>query len=515
MTKSTPDLGVTQTARNITSNLAFIVVDILYNLWYTPYLILKLGSELFGFIPLATSVTNYFSLLTQSLNISMSRHITIRLAKGETERAGQIFNTNLIVTLLLISLALPLGFVLVLLLPDLFKMPENSTRDIQLLFLCIVISFLLTTLRVNFSIGSFASNRFDLRNIGFLGARIIQVAVILILFSFKQPSLLYVGIGAVSAAIFNLAGEFYLWKTLLPEFKFRWRDFQIKDLRLVLGSGSLTFIYQIGFLIFLNVDILVANRMLDLKTAGMFAALVSIPKNLRILSSAIGGVWGPAILSKFSASDFDGINTILIRSIRLIGLSMALPIGLISGLSVPFLTVWLGPDFGSMGWLLALMVFPLSTNLIVEPFFNVNISMSKLKIPSLVILSMSLLNLWLAIKLAPQFGAMGIVIAGMVTLSLNYSIFIPIYTAKVMGFSFHQYSRHLISILLVTFLIAACAYFVSTLISLNSFTLLIVSATLISLMYLPFVYFIGINASDRETIHTWTKSWLQKVKSRS
>jgi len=510
MDKSTPNLGMTQTARNIAANLAFILVDILYNLWYTPFLILKLGSELFGFIPLATSVINYFSLLTHSLNISMSRHITIRLAKGETERAGQIFNTNLIVTLLLISLALPLGFVLVLLLPELFKMPEKSTRDIQLLFLCVVIAFLLTTLRVNFSIGTFASNRFDLRNIGFFGARIIQVAVILFLFSFKQPSLLYVGIGAVSAAIFNLAGEFYLWKVLLPQFKFRWRDFKTKDLQLVFGNGSLTFIYQVGFMIFLNVDILVANRMLDLKTAGMYAALASIPKNLRILSSAIGGVWGPAILSKYSISDFDGIDAILVRSIKLVGLSMALPIGLICGLAVPFLTVWLGPDFGSMGWLLALMVFPLSTNLIVEPFFNVNISMDKIKIPSLVILSMSLLNLWLAVQLTPIYGAMGIAISGMVTFTLNYSVFIPIYTAKVMGLSFHHYGRHLISILLVTFLITACAYFASTLISPDSFTLLIASAALISLTYLPFVYFIGLNATDRENIQAWTSSWMKK-----
>lgn len=514
MDKSAPNLGITQAARNITSNLAFIVVDILYNLWYTPYLVQRLGSELFGFIPLATSVTNYFSLLTQSLNISMSRHITIGLAKGETERAGQIFNTNLIITLLLISLALPLGFVLVLLLPGIFKMPDGSTRDVQLLFLCVVISFLLTTLRVNFSIGSFAKNRFDLRNIGFLGARIIQVSVILILFSLKQPSLFYVGIGAVSAAIFNLAGEFYLWKVLLPQFKFRWRDFQTKDLKLIFGSGSLTVIYQIGFLIFLNVDILVANRMLDLKTAGMYAALVFIPKNLRILSSAIGGVWGPTILSKYGDSDFEGINAVLIRSIKLVGLSMALPIGLICGLATPFLTVWLGPDFGSMGWLLAIMVFPLSTNLIVEPFFNVNISMNKLKTPSLVILFMSLVNLWLAVKLTPQYGAMGIVVAGMATLTLNYSIFIPVYTAKVMGFSYHQYIRHLIGILLITFLIAASAYFVSITIRLNSFAHLIAVAALLSFIYLPFVYFIGINSTERKTLQAWAASWLQKVKSR-
>ena len=122
-----PNFSFLQTVRNILANIAFVFVDILFSLWYTPFLIGKLGSELFGFIPLANSVTSYFSVLTQSLNISIGRHITVEVARGETDRANKLFNTNLALTLLLISAAIPLGVVLAVMAPVFLRFPRGAS----------------------------------------------------------------------------------------------------------------------------------------------------------------------------------------------------------------------------------------------------------------------------------------------------------------------------------------------------------------------------------------------------
>ena len=494
-----PNFSFFQTVRNILSNIAFVFVDILFSLWYTPFLIGKLGRELFGFIPLANSVTSYFSVLTQSLNISIGRHITVELSRGETDRANKLFNTNLIVTLLLISAAIPLGVVLVFMAPVFFKIPAGRERDVQLLFTALVAAFLLTTLRINFSVATFVRNRFDLRNIYSLGARIAQILCILVLFQLDRPSLFYVGLGASCAALFNLAGDYYLWKLLLPELKIHWRDFRKKDLRLIFNSGALTFIYQIGFILF-NIEMLIANRILDLHLAGMYAALLTIPKNLRIISSAIGGVWGPSILAKYGRSDQRGIDSIVLGSIKLIGLTMALPIGLICGLAVPFLTVWLGPDFQALGWVLAAMVFPLSTNLIVEPFFNINISLNKLKVPALVTCGAGLLNLLLAVLLAPRYGVIGIVAAGALTLTLNYSFFIPIYTARIMDLPWWRYFLCLGAVSLAALGVAVASYLLSDVFSLTSYFRLIAAGGLVSVVYLTAAYFWGLSAVEKELL---------------
>lgn len=87
--------------------------------------------------------------------------------------------------------------------------------------------------------------------------------------------------------------------------KYALGGFHKKMLRLLFGAGPLNFVYQAGFILFLNVDIFVANRIRDLNIVGISGALLVIPKNLRIFVTANGGIWGPSILPKFSQSDSD------------------------------------------------------------------------------------------------------------------------------------------------------------------------------------------------------------------
>ncbi len=500
MDDSTRNFSLFQTAKNILANTTIFLTETLISLWYTPFLLHQLGSELFGYIPLATSVTNYFSIITHSLNISSARHITIELEKGDTCRANQIFNTNLIATLLLISATIPVSVALVVLAPTLFAVPSGWERDVQLLFVGVITAFLLGTYRINFSLATFARNRFDLRNIVTLGARIVQILIILGLFNLDHPNLVYVGVGATCAALFNLIGDYYLWRVLLPVLKVRWRDFRKRNLKLLFGTGAWTFIGQAGFILFLNVDMLVANRFLGLNMAGMYGALLVIPKNLRIMSMAIGGVWGPSILSKYSKSDIQGMEKIMHASIKLTGLALALVVGLICGLADPFLSVWLGLDFQIMTWVLVTMILPLSTNLIVGPFFNIYVSHNKLKAPALVALGLGLLNLLLAVSLAPRYGAMGIVAAGALTLTLNYSIFAPVYTAKLMDLPWWHYLQHLGAIMLATLGIAVVSYLLNKAIPLTSYLHLIVAGGLISLGYLVLVYFLGLTGAEKNLL---------------
>jgi len=500
MINSSHNFSLFQTAKNILSNTLFFLIGILISLWYTPFLIRQLGSELFGFIPLANSVTNYFSIATNSLNISSGRSITIEIEKGDALQANQIFNTNLVISLLLISAAIPLGVILVILVPTIFSIPTGREQDVQLLFVGVIAAFLLGTYRLNYSLATFARNRFDLRNIVTLGARIVQILVIVGLFNLDQSNLVYVGVGAACAALFNLIGDFYLWRLLLPFLKVCWRDFRRKNLRLLFGTGVWTFFYQAGIILLMNVEMLVANRVLNLSLAGMYGALLMIPKNLRIMSIAVGGVWGPSILAKYSRSDRQGMDKITLVSIKLTGLTLALVVGLICGLADPFLNVWLGPEFQAMVWILVVMIFPLSTNMVVGPFFNIHISHNKLKFPALVALGLGLLNLSLAILLTPKYGAMGIVAAGMLTLTLNNSIYAPLYAAKIMNLPWWHYLKSLAVVVVATLGVAVVSYMLSVAIPLISYLHLIVTGGLVSLVYLTLVYSLWLNGEEKNLL---------------
>ncbi|MBI9043700.1 MAG: lipopolysaccharide biosynthesis protein [Anaerolineaceae bacterium] len=500
MKNTSRNFGFFQTIRNLVANGLFFLFDVIISMWYTPFLIGLLGRELYGLIPLAMSVKNYFSILTFSEKTSSDRFITVELEKGNKETANRIFNTNHVITLVIIAIAFPLIIMMVAFVPNLFVIPEGMEWAGQLLFLAILGTYLLETYKINFEIAAFARNRFDLRNIISFGARIIQVGIVLSLFYLDNPNIIWVGVGAAGASLFNLMGDFYLWRRLLPEISIHLRDFRKQHLKSLFGAGTWTLLYQIGFTLFLNVDMLIANRMLSLTMAGMYGALLSIPKNLRILSLAIGGIWGPSLMSRFSHSDNRGMEKLMDISIKLSGFVLALIVGLVCGMGGPFLEWWLGADFAALSGLLVLMSFPLAVNLIVQPFFNVLVTINKMKVPAISTIILGVLNLVLALVLVPYLELKGIVMAGVITMTLNYSVIIPIYVAKVTNLPWWHYSSRLAMILAATALVGSGTYLISLVVELSSFTRLVIVGGSISGIYLLLVYFLGLNSGERELV---------------
>ena len=66
---------------NMISSLISFGVNLGINLLLTPYIIAKLGSEAYSFIPIANNFIQYISIFTAALNAMASRFITIELQK--------------------------------------------------------------------------------------------------------------------------------------------------------------------------------------------------------------------------------------------------------------------------------------------------------------------------------------------------------------------------------------------------------------------------------------------------
>ena len=68
---------IPQTRKNLYTNIANLVVNIVVGIYYTPYLVNQLGLAAYGIIPLTLIVNQYISVLTGSLTSALSRFYTI------------------------------------------------------------------------------------------------------------------------------------------------------------------------------------------------------------------------------------------------------------------------------------------------------------------------------------------------------------------------------------------------------------------------------------------------------
>ena len=259
-------------------------------------------------------------------------------------------------------------------------------------------------------------------------------------------------------------------------------------------------INRVGYLIFTNIEMIVANRFLSLSVAGMYGALLTIPSNLITVANTVSGVWGPLILSKYSRDDYSGIDRVAKTSIKLIGLSIALPVGFVSGVSGEFLGFWLGPEFTAYKWVAAVMAFFVLINSLTSPLFGIYISMNKVEIPAIVTALTGVMYFIFSVLFVKRFGPMGLAAAGGLVLAVRNVFFITIYSAFLLKKKWWHYLRDLLHAPIITIIVALLSYgFVHLFRVKNIFELLIVGGG-ISVVYLIGAYFLGLSQKEKELI---------------
>src|SRR6202043_2517087 len=95
-----------------------------------------------------------------------------------------------------------------------------------------------------------------------------------------------------------------------------------------------------------------------------------------------------------------GMRQLATRSVKILGIGLALPVGLLCGLGGPLLSLWLGPAFAKLELLLILLVGHLTVTLAVRPLSYVVNAYNRVKSQGLVTLALGIVNICLAVALA-------------------------------------------------------------------------------------------------------------------
>ena len=488
---------------NLMANGGIFVLNVLIGMWYTPYLIRHLGVAVYGLVPLANSLTSYLSLITLSLNGAAGRFLTIDLEKGDDISANRTFNTVLLGNLGLVIIALPLVIVLVLNVQRWFDIPAGQEMYAQYLLAATLVAYLLTMVRSSFSVSSWARNRFDLRNIIIAIYQLTRVAIVVGIFRLTQPLLWHVGLGIFGAAVVGLIGDVLLWRKLTPQLQVRPTAFDRSRVRELFGMGGWLVVNQVGTLLFLNVDLIVANTLLGAEIAGGYGSVLLFSTLLRRLAQTASTVLTPTVLAKYARGDMQAVNRISQQAVRFLGLVMALPIGLLCGFAAPLLTLWLGHEFQNLSWLLVALTAHLSVNLAVLPLFGINVAFNKVRVPGIVTLVMGACNVGLAVLFVKLgWGAIGIAAAGALVLTLKNAFFTPVYAAYIQKLPWWTFVTAMLPAPIANLIIAGLVYAIIQVLTIRSWFVLGGIGGLVSLGYASIVYFGVLRPEDRQLL--WT-----------
>lgn len=484
---------------NVGSNVLLVILNVGVALWFTPYLIGILGVAVYGVATLATSVATYMAIIDSALNKALGRFLTIEIRQSRYDAANLTFNTALGLSLIIGILLLPVIAIISYYSPNLFSVPPSQESAARWVFFASLTSYLLMLIRGVLSTSPFALNRLDLQNgIQAVGI-IVRVGVTVALLSFVlPPSLRDIGTGLIIGMVVSLALAWVVMRRLTPQLRFNPRRMNRTQMNLIFGMSSWVFINEIGSLLSLNIDQIVVNIRLGAESQGAYALALQWSVLLLTLGRTVSTAVAPVMMLQFAGGRTAAMALTSKRSVKYLGLMMALPVGLIAGFARPLLRVWVGPEFEPLSLLLAVIVFPLCIYTAVVPLFTVQVAYNKVKLPAFVSLCTGIANLGLALWWV-GYGEMGlgVAIASAVALAFRFIIFTPLYTARIQSLPWHSFYPSLAFVLLAAGATAVLANWLSRVWAINNWPALIAEAALIASLYTCLIYAFGLTRAER------------------
>ncbi|HKS38688.1 MAG TPA: oligosaccharide flippase family protein, partial [Verrucomicrobiae bacterium] len=399
------------------------------------------------------------------------------------------------------GLLIPAGLGLVFL-ESIVRVPPGFETEARWLFAGIAAAFLLNELKMPFEVSWYCRNRFDLRNLIATGEVLTRVGMVVLLFYALSARIHYVGGAILCGTVVSAAGAVWLWRRLTPMLRIQIRDFDWRVLKGLASTGGWVIVNHVGAILYLGIDLLVANRLFGAETGGKYAAVLALPMLIQTLGATIGGVFNPTGIYYYARQDIAGLAAYLRRAIKCLGLMLALPIGLVCGFSEPLLRLWLGPAFSEMSPLLFLMVSHLCINMAINPLLGLQITTNRMKVPGVLTLIIGVANLGLALLLAGQmqWGLYGIATSGAIMMTLKHALFTPLYAAHVLGKPSSTFLREMTPILLVTAATILLGRVVSRIFEIGGWGDLILIGLGLSVLYSAGVYGLILSPAERQMV---------------
>lgn len=495
---------------NLVTNIISLILSTLVGLLLIPFFIDTLGEAAYGLVPLATSVTTYVTLLIDSLNAATGRYLMFDLRASKIEDARITFNTALSTILCCVAILLPFALLVAFSSPYIFNIGDVSSSDVTLLFALVFGSALLNMVTANFTLALYSYNRFDLKNSVTILQTIVQVGMILLLFTTASPSLIYIGFAYFIGAGCAFIAAFTLVKIFCPELKLNRKYLSKNRFKTLISMTVWTLIKYIGVLLRSNVGLIVANIICGVIVGAEYAIILMWQILLVSIMGSITLLFNPNVYSYCAKYDDKGLLTFISLAARTTAMLSALIIGLLTVYSSELLMIWVGSEYAHLGLFASLLVIPIMFRASADNLNYVMIAKLKFKQNAMIYLAAGILTLIFSVIGGHFFGMAGIIIAGGLVMILCECGGIYLYTAYLMKEKVSSMLRFLfpgVFMLIITFVIGSLIKLVFTGETILS---LILGGGIITVIALLICTHLLLRKEDRKSIRTCIPVWIEK-----
>lgn len=425
-----------QVPKNLAVNIFSFASTVLIGLWLTPYLLKHLGIVAYGLIPLAMFFSQYIGVILNSINMSINRFLLIHLQKEEEREANEIFNTSLVIISVFVLLQALVMAVVVFDITFFFEIPDDLVTDAMWLFGLTFMGFSISLFRSVFGTSLFAYNRLDILRIIGVVQNVVRVLTIIILFFYDEPSLKYIGVANLLAALSAFIPTLYYFKVYTPQLKMNLSLFSKKRVSELSKMSTWILINQVGVLLLGNIDLYMVNVLIGGKATGEYAIIVQVTSIFKTFLALFATILTPVIMIYYANDEFEKLKYFLLLSTKTMIITLILPLALIIGLSESIISLWLGQQYSYMHEIISISMMFFIFTISVTTLFNITLSYNKVKVPALLTLFLGFISIVSIYFLISQtdLGLWSVIIVKLV-IEIVFAIFMIFYVSNILSIS--------------------------------------------------------------------------------
>ena len=328
----------------ITVNMIFSVIAFVLNLcisfFITPYITAQFGSEAYGFVKLANDFTNYASLISIALNSMASRFLMLERVQGNTRQAQKYYSSIFLANTALSALLMIPAVICVVYLEKFLEIPALLQTEVKLTFAITFASFLLNLVFSTHGNCYYLTNKLNIGSVREAVGNILRAASILLLFVMATPRISYVALGGAVAAVFVVVFNFVYNRKLIPEFRFRFADFDWEKLWSVLSAGIWNSITKLSQIFSSGLDLMVTNMLVGATEMGLLAVAKTVPNMITTFNATVGNVFSPNMMELYARKDMAALQKTAKAAMKFMCLFVTIPNAILITMGQEFFTLW-------------------------------------------------------------------------------------------------------------------------------------------------------------------------------
>ncbi len=436
--------GRTATAvilRNLSSNWAGIIINIVLSLFLAPLTVRSLGNEYYGIWALMMQFTGYLWLFDFGIRESVVKYVAQYHASGREDRLSATVHTAVSIYSGVALVAFAGTGVLAAAMPHLFNIPPHAVWTAQMTAV-ITGATVAQSFVFNVYVGVLMGlQRYDaIARLGIIFGLLRAVVLVV---------LLKAGYGVIALAVLQLvvsvASNLVIYRLCvaeLPYLRAKWIRPERGDTSMLLNYGKYTLVSNLGDKIIFASDSIVIGMYLPIAAITYFAIGSSLIDYFRSFMVSFGSMLNPLSSSLDARNETGLVSRVVMtgaKAMVILGLPVCVAFVLLGD---RFISLWMGPEYGGpAGTVLAVLA---AGHVLGLPYYTLSGVLHGLGKHPVIAFSRvfeAVVNLVLSVILVQRLGLLGVAIGTAVPHVIVAAIILPLVLPRLHPIDLGAYFR--------------------------------------------------------------------------